>query len=218
MGGFAIGARVALLWQHNANPSYKFASIPRYDDIVRTAGCARCCQLAADWRVTGAFSTLLRRPGLRASCDGVLATKNERKMLASTCYVMLVLALCLVNIAGAANVGAQLSTCACVCVCVSVCMQSASARGGSQCVYPCKCPNDPPRCKTSHTIKDGCDCCHICPRQQGDLCDRRDKCDEDRGLQCDFMLDDGHRGICRGLSAVHSAHQSSRSQQSYQVS
>jgi len=23
LGGFAIGARVALLWQHNANPSYK---------------------------------------------------------------------------------------------------------------------------------------------------------------------------------------------------
>jgi len=34
LGGFAIGSRVALLWQHNANPSYKLASIPRYDDIV----------------------------------------------------------------------------------------------------------------------------------------------------------------------------------------
>jgi len=66
-------------------------------------------------------------------------------------------------------------------------------------VRPCKCPNDPPRCKTSHTIKDGCGCCHICPRQQGDLCDFRDKCDEDRGLHCDYSLDDGHRGICRGL-------------------
>jgi len=40
LGGFAIGARVALLWQHNANPSYKVACIPRYDDIVRTAGWA----------------------------------------------------------------------------------------------------------------------------------------------------------------------------------
>ena len=29
---------VALLWQHNANPSYKLASIPRYDDIVQTFG------------------------------------------------------------------------------------------------------------------------------------------------------------------------------------
>jgi len=40
-----------LLWQHNANPSYKLASIPRYDDIVRTFGgvCARC------WLVTGGW-------------------------------------------------------------------------------------------------------------------------------------------------------------------
>ena len=29
--------RIVLLWQHNANPSYKLASIPRYDDIVLTA-------------------------------------------------------------------------------------------------------------------------------------------------------------------------------------
>jgi len=49
LGGFAIGARVVLLWQHNANPSYKLASIPRYDDIVRTLGrvCAHC------WPLTG---------------------------------------------------------------------------------------------------------------------------------------------------------------------
>jgi len=50
--------------------------------------------LASNWPTTGAFSTLLRRPGLRASSDGVLATKSERKMLAS--IYMLVLALCLV--------------------------------------------------------------------------------------------------------------------------
>jgi len=29
-----MGCIIALLWQHNANPSYKLASIPRYDDIV----------------------------------------------------------------------------------------------------------------------------------------------------------------------------------------
>jgi len=80
---------------HNANPSYKLASIPRYDDIVRTLGgdggvCARCWPVTGGWRggvlkiarriwevgvagwsVTGrrrgAFSTLLRRPGLPAS-------------------------------------------------------------------------------------------------------------------------------------------------------
>ena len=38
LGGFALGAGVALLWQENENPSYKLASIPRYDDVVRTAG------------------------------------------------------------------------------------------------------------------------------------------------------------------------------------
>jgi len=54
LGGFAIGARVALLWQHNANPRYKLASIPRYDDIVRTAGWrGLCALLAADWWMTG---------------------------------------------------------------------------------------------------------------------------------------------------------------------
>jgi len=58
LGGFAIGAQVALLWQHNANPSYKLASIPRYDDIVRTLGgvCALCWPVTGGWR--GAFSKL----------------------------------------------------------------------------------------------------------------------------------------------------------------
>ena len=37
---------VALLWQHNANPSYKLASIQRYDDIVRTAGWAGSARAA----------------------------------------------------------------------------------------------------------------------------------------------------------------------------
>ena len=37
----------------------------------------------------GEFSTSLRRPGLRASSNGVLATKSERKMLASTCLYSL---------------------------------------------------------------------------------------------------------------------------------
>ena len=119
------GARVALLWQHNANPSYTLASIPRHDDIVRTAGWAGSARAAGRWLTgdggvlkiarriwevgvagspvigcrRGAFSTLLRRPGLRASSDGVLATKSECKMLASTClyslYAWLVLYLCL---------------------------------------------------------------------------------------------------------------------------
>jgi len=54
-------------------------------ECERPAGRGLSALLAADWRVTGAFSTLLRRPGLRASSDGVLTTTSERKMLASTC-------------------------------------------------------------------------------------------------------------------------------------
>jgi len=45
--------------------------------------------LAGDWPSTGAFSTLLRQSGLRASTGGVLATKCEHKMLASTCLYSL---------------------------------------------------------------------------------------------------------------------------------
>jgi len=58
LGGFASGAPAALLWQHNANPSL----------------CGVRALLISDQQVTGAFSTLLRRPGLRASNDGILAT------------------------------------------------------------------------------------------------------------------------------------------------
>ena len=92
----------------HANPSYKLASISRYDGIVRTAGWAgsaraagrrpagapkTACRIreagAAGPPPTGAFSTLLRQSGLRASTAGVLATKSERKMLASTCLYSL---------------------------------------------------------------------------------------------------------------------------------
>jgi len=55
LGGFAIGAQVALLWQHHANPSYKLASIPRYDDIVRTIGGICACR-----RVTGGVLKIVR--------------------------------------------------------------------------------------------------------------------------------------------------------------
>ena len=56
LGGFAIGARVALLWQ-NANTSYKLASIPLYDDIVQMLD-GVCDSTRLNWRVTGAFSKL----------------------------------------------------------------------------------------------------------------------------------------------------------------
>ena len=87
----------------------------RYDDIVRTAGWAGSARaagrwlagdrarsqncapytgsgrgwLAGDWASTGGILKLLRQSGLRASTGGVLATKSERKMLASTCLYSL---------------------------------------------------------------------------------------------------------------------------------
>jgi len=63
LGGFTISARVALLWQHSTNPSYKLVSILRYDDIVRTLGgvCAHC------WLVTGG-----RRGRRSQNCAGYM--------------------------------------------------------------------------------------------------------------------------------------------------
>ena len=42
----------------------------------------------------------------------------------------------------------------------------------------------------------------MCARQQGDLCNYRDKCDEDKGLYCDFQMGDGSMGICRGRAWI----------------
>jgi len=77
LGGFAIAAQVALLWQHNANPSYKLASIPRYDDIVRTASWAGSARIAGDWRATGGASKTARRIR-EAGAAGPLATGRRR--------------------------------------------------------------------------------------------------------------------------------------------
>ena len=74
----------------------------------------------------------------------------------------------------------------------------------SQCQYPCKCSSSRDHnCKAGvNVIKDGCDCCYMCARQQGDLCDYKDRCDEDKGLYCDFHHGDGVRGICRGKTNI----------------
>ena len=79
-----------LLWQHNANPSYKLASIPRYDDIVRTLGgvCAGC------WPVTGGvlnITVAAWTAGFQWWRSGdITRTQNISEY-------MLVLALCLVD-------------------------------------------------------------------------------------------------------------------------
>lgn len=84
--------------------------------------------------------------------------------------------------------------------------QTFPKKGSTQCHYPCKCQkaNDALGCKSGVSIiEDGCKCCKMCARQQGDLCDTKDKCDEDKGLFCDFILDDGIRGVCRVKFAKH---------------
>jgi len=62
------------------------ADAPNTARRIREAGAA---SPPATGRRRGAFSTLLRHSGLRASTGGVLATKSERKMLASTCLYSL---------------------------------------------------------------------------------------------------------------------------------
>jgi len=47
LGGFAIGARVALLWQRTRpRTRYKLACTPRHDNIVRTRNVSECSVLA----------------------------------------------------------------------------------------------------------------------------------------------------------------------------
>jgi len=56
------------------------------------------------------------------------------------------------------------------------------------CKYPCNCTLKE-TCKFGvNVIKDGCDCCPMCARQQGDLCNYRDKCDDEKGLYCNLRI------------------------------
>ncbi|KAL4219426.1 Tigger transposable element-derived protein 4 [Mactra antiquata] len=67
------------------------------------------------------------------------------------------------------------------------------------CHYPCQCPVHTLNCDIGvSVVKDGCDCCYMCARQHGDLCNVKDVCDEKLGLFCDKSL--GHvpgMGICK---------------------
>ncbi|KAI8778853.1 CCN family member 2, partial [Biomphalaria glabrata] len=68
------------------------------------------------------------------------------------------------------------------------------------CQYPCQCPNEEFMCENGvQLVKDGCSCCMMCPRQLGDLCSKKDKCDVTKGLYCDNK-NENTTGICRGKS------------------
>jgi len=98
------------------NPSYKLASIPRYDDIVRTAGWAGSARAAGgDRRATGGAPKTARRireagaAGDRPPTGGVLNINaavwtagfhwwcsSNKKRTQNVSEYMLVLAICLV--------------------------------------------------------------------------------------------------------------------------
>jgi len=120
LGRFAIGAPVALLWQHNANPSLH--RICAHCWLVtsrwrrRSQHCASYIASGRGWLASdqpsmgGAFSTLLQWPGLQASNGGVLATMRTQNVS----EYMLVLSLCLVKLAKHKCSELDLSTACCV--------------------------------------------------------------------------------------------------------
>ncbi|KAI1892312.1 hypothetical protein AGOR_G00132040 [Albula goreensis] len=55
------------------------------------------------------------------------------------------------------------------------------------CGGPCYCPSPAPQCPFGvPLIIDGCQCCQICARQEGEACNDRYLCDTHKGLHCDY--------------------------------
>ncbi|KAG7318790.1 hypothetical protein KOW79_017264 [Hemibagrus wyckioides] len=55
------------------------------------------------------------------------------------------------------------------------------------CSGPCQCPFLPPTCPRGvPLVLDGCRCCQICARQEGELCSEIEVCEAQRGLECDY--------------------------------
>ncbi|KAK3512724.1 hypothetical protein QTP70_023511, partial [Hemibagrus guttatus] len=58
---------------------------------------------------------------------------------------------------------------------------------GQLCSGPCQCPFLPPTCPRGvPLVLDGCRCCQICARQEGELCSEIEVCEAQRGLECDY--------------------------------
>ncbi|XP_068598207.1 CCN family member 5-like [Brachionichthys hirsutus] len=66
------------------------------------------------------------------------------------------------------------------------------------CPGPCQCPPIRPRCPVGVPLMlDGCGCCRVCARQEGEACSDRLPCDAQRGLQCDHSASfPGEPGQC----------------------
>uniref|UniRef100_A0A8C2IE05 Cellular communication network factor 5 n=1 Tax=Cyprinus carpio TaxID=7962 RepID=A0A8C2IE05_CYPCA len=67
-----------------------------------------------------------------------------------------------------------------------------------QCGIPCLCQSSVPDCPEGiPLILDGCQCCQVCARQQGEACSKLFPCDIQRGLQCDYSASfPGDPGEC----------------------
>ncbi|XP_013403928.1 connective tissue growth factor [Lingula anatina] len=83
-------------------------------------------------------------------------------------------------------------------------LRSSRSKYTDVCRGPCQCTEQSITCQEGvGGVKDGCNCCFICARQQGETCNKRDICDEAKGLTCDTTFGDGTngRGICRAKEA-----------------
>lgn len=79
------------------------------------------------------------------------------------------------------------------------CSMFSPTQARSHCAYPCQCANRDPVCEPGvpHT-RDGCGCCPVCARQDGDPCDGIAVCDQRKGLVCQYDDYYSPAGICRG--------------------
>ncbi|KAI4873425.1 hypothetical protein NFI96_019853 [Prochilodus magdalenae] len=66
------------------------------------------------------------------------------------------------------------------------------------CEGPCQCPWSSPICPVGiPLVLDGCGCCQMCARQEGEPCSEKHVCDSRRGLQCDYSASfPGEPGEC----------------------
>ncbi|XP_076013228.1 CCN family member 2b [Genypterus blacodes] len=73
-----------------------------------------------------------------------------------------------------------------------------SATVAQDCSQSCACPTRPTPCPVGTSlVLDGCGCCKVCARQQGEPCSLLEPCDHHKELYCDYtLLSDTETGIC----------------------